>query len=231
MTVLTALQSAAVKLVSRKPTTFFQSTETLEVELCDLVNDVARDIADKGDWRDLTTLATFTGDGTTVSFDLPSDYDRMLVGQEVHSNAWETWRYTRARDLNEWTDANTVTGYAHPGMWIILGGDFKTVPAIPTGDVAKFYYISSNIVTPATGSAKAAFTADDDSFVLDERLLTLGLVWRWRQQKRLEYAEDMETYERDLATAIARDKGARVIATGPARSRWGSRFSYPGQLG
>lgn len=231
MSVLTALQSAAVKLVSRKPTTFFQSTDTLEVELCDLVNDVARDIADAHDWRSLMTLKTYTGDGTTTAFALPDDYDRMPTGQEVHSGSWEQWRYVRAKDPNEWQDILSDIGLPHPGAWFILQDQFLIYPAVPASDVAKFYYQSENFALDEDGAPKVAFTADTDTFRLDERLLTLGVVWRWRQQKRLEYAEDMATFERALAGKVKDDKGARVIASGPRRFPGDGRISYPGSLG
>lgn len=231
MTVLAALQSAAVRLVSRKPAAFFSSTNTLEVELCDLVTEAGKDIADAHDWRALTELATFTGDGSTTAFDLPSDYERMPTGQEVHSGSWETWRYVRAKDLNEWQDIISDIGIPHPGAWIMLGGQFQVYPAIPSGDVAKFYYTSKNFALSDGETPKDAFSVDTDTFRLDDRLLVLNLIWRWRQMKRLEYAEDMANYERALAGKIKDDKGARVIATGLRRFPGNVRMAYPGALG
>ena len=67
--------------------------------------------------------------------------------------------------------------------------------------------------------------------MLPERLLTLGLIWRWRAQKRQEYAEDLRNYEIALSEEIGRDKGSQIIAVGAAR--WPGRVgtSYPGPLG
>jgi hypothetical protein len=232
MTVLTALQSAGIRLVGQRLTSFFQSTDTLPVELCDLVNETARDIATKHDWRRLTLLETITGDGATTSFDLPTDYDRMLIKGDVHSSTWEQWRYHRVQDLDEWQDLQTFSAIANPGSWIILAGAFQVYPAIPTGEEAKFYYISRDIVAPTSGANKAAFTADTDTFLLDERLLTLGVIWRWRAQKRLEYAEDMANYERELEASIGKDKGSRILTSGPRRFPGGDvRLAYPRALG
>lgn len=91
-------------------------------------------------------------------------------------------------------------------------------------------YISKEWARDSSGNPKGEFTADDDEFILDNRLLRLGLIWRWRQQKRLEYGEDMQTYEIALSQAQARDKGARVIRS-PRPMRWNAQTAYPWPLG
>jgi hypothetical protein len=83
-------------------------------------------------------------------------------------------------------------------------------------------------VTPSSGSAKAAFTADDDTFVLDERLLTLDCIWRWKAQKGLEYAEHMQNAEIARSKAISDDKGPRILVQG--RRRLSLPVAYPGTI-
>src|SRR3546814_14852216 len=60
-----------------------------------------------------------------------------------------------------------------------------------------------------------------DTFLLPERLLTLGLVWRWRENKKLDATGDQEAFIKALDEYAAKDKGSRVI-----RSR--SRLRLPG---
>ena len=84
----------------------------------------------------------------------------------------------------------------------------KFYPA-PIG-TATFPYISNAWARAADGTARAWFEADTDAFTIDERLLTLGLIWRWKAQKGMEYGEDMATYEQALSQAQARDAGSRV---------------------
>lgn len=233
MSVLSAAQSAGIRLIGSKPVSLFSPTGAnlqFANELAELATETAVDIAKQHDWRTLTKLATITGDGAALAFDLPEDYDRMPVKAAVHSATWEQWRYEPARDLDQWQDILTFAGSGLPGWWIILGGQFQitqgnSVP-LGVGTQAKFYYISNQIV-----AGKTAFTADADEFVLSERLLTLGLIWRWRAQKRQEYGEDMKNYELALEKEIAHDKGSRILATGPLRVRGDFREAYPGALG
>lgn len=75
----------------------------------------------------------------------------------------------------------------------------------------------------ADGTLTGAFTADDNEFLLDDRLLTLGLIWRWKAQKGLDYSEDLQTYEIALAQAQVRDRGNFALrAPRPLRgmNRW-----------
>lgn len=232
MTVLSAAQSAMVRLVGRKPTTIFGSQDQMEVEIADLVTDVAVDIMKAHDWRALTNLHTLTGDGSETEFDLPSDYDRIVLAQRVTDTSNWLWGYTAVESLDEWmTITNSGFAAITPGWWIILGGKMQFSPAPTSGAPARFAYISKNIGRSATDAAISAFTKDDDSFVLEDRLLTLGLIWRWKAQKGLEYAEDMATYETALSQNSARDKGSQAIRKGLPNHLLGTHVAWPWPLG
>lgn len=231
MTILTAAQSAAIRLIGRKPSTFFSSTNPFELEITDLANEVARDVMKANDWRSLTKLHPMVGDGTTIGFDLPTDYDRMMVKGDVHSASWTTWTFEPARDLDFWRLLVNGLSAANPGFWIILEDQMQFQPPVASGETAQFYYISKNVVRDTDGALKQTFTTDSDSLVLDERLLTLGLIWRWRAQKRLEYAEDMANFEKALAEIAGRDKGSRMIAIGNPTWPGSASVAYPFRLG
>lgn len=235
MTFLTAAQSAAIRLIGKKPATFFSSTDKFAMEICDLANEVVSDIVKAHEWRNLISLQVMTGDGATVGFDLPSDYDRMPIKAAVYRPQWNMWHYEAARDLDQWRDLINGEPTPSPGYWFILNGQMQFQP--PLTDAAQFYYIGSNAVADTGGAPKAAFTADNDTvrFVQNagqgERLITLGLIWRWRAQKRLEYAEDMSSYEILLSQLTGTDRGSRIFAEGRAHMPGDVRSAYPRQLG
>ncbi|CDP50705.1 hypothetical protein [Devosia sp. DBB001] len=235
MTVLDAAQKAMIRLVGRRPATVFSSQEPTEMQIADLINEVAIDIMKSHEWQGLTKIATIPGDGITTKFPLPNDYDRMLAAQDIHDDVSWFWNYTPAADLNEWlTIIENGFGALSPGWWIILEDQFNFYPA-PSSE-ASYPYISNLFArsAPASGSGvitpKSAFTDDGDTFVLDERLLTLGVVWRYREQKGMGYAEDMANYELALSQAQARDRGARVIRA-PSRVFGGIGVAWPWALG
>lgn len=227
MTVLSACQSAAMRLTGATLTALYGNSDQFASELANLANEAARDIAAKADWQVLTKLNTYVGDAVTTAFNLPADYDRMLTNADVHSSTWQTARFFKAQDLNEWMDFLDTGVVGMPGAWIILGGQMNITPTIPTGETARFYYITRNY---AAGD-KSAFDNDADTFMLPEHLLTLGVIWRWREMKRFEYAADLENYATSLMEAITRDRGPRIVKAGPQRNLRGVREAYPGPLG
>jgi hypothetical protein len=230
MTVLSAASNASRLLGKGVISALLTSTDPFHVELTALCDEAATDIAKRHDWQKLLTLNTQAGDGSDTTFDLPSDYDRMPVKARVFQTSTSR-SMMPVTDLDIWLENTLQSGTAPFGEWIILGGQINIRPALGASDSAKFYYVSKNIVDPASGSNHAVpFTLDTDVFVLPERLLTLGLIWRWRQMKGLDYAEDMNSFEIALAQEIARDKGSRMIAIGRARIPDGVELAYPGTI-
>jgi len=50
--------------------------------------------------------------------------------------------------------------------------------------------------------------------LLDETLMTAGLIWRWKQSKGFDYAEDFRKYQTRVMNAIARDTESAVLDMG-----------------
>ena len=232
MSFLTAAQQASALLISKKPATFFSSTKPFEVEICALANELIADFVREKDWRRLTKLKTMTGDGVTQGFAMPDDYDHMPKGQQVHNQDWPTWNYYGASSLDEWLNYLNGEPQIIPGAWLIMDGQMQFMPIIQTGQVAQYYYISNQIVTDGFGGTRSTFSADDQGMIYPERLLTLGLIWRWRALKRLEYAEDLQNYERFKDSIAADDKGSRILMDGGKRNPWWDYGTpYPWALG
>lgn len=227
--ILDAMKSAILRLTGTEVGEVFASSDQICVEISDLVNDVATDIARSHDWQALTKVAEVVGTSAT-EYELPSDYDRMPVGSDIDDKTNWFWGYFPFDNVNEWLRYKTGQySIITPGGWIILGNKLNFYPA-PNG-TAQYPYISNRWALDEEGGAKGEFTSDSDIFLLDERLLTLGLIWRWQAQKDMAYAESMETFEIALSRAQARDKGSRVIRSSRTAPNLNARLAYPWSLG
>jgi hypothetical protein len=226
MTVLSAAQEAAIELSQTEPSSLFSTTDRFAKELRVQANKSAVAILKMYDWQALTKRAIVTGDGSATAFDLPDDYDRMVLKTNLASSA-SNIDLVRARDLDQWDYFQNHMSTTVPGYWMIMGGQIQILPAPATGVTHSYYYISKNVV----GGNKSAFSTDADTFVLPERLLTLSVIWRWRASKRLEYAEDMQNFEIALGEEIGSDKGSRILIAGVQRVPYNVRTAYPGNLG
>jgi len=211
------------------PSALFSAGDPYAIELRNVAQESADAIAKAHDWRLLTTLHTLTGDGSTEDFSLPSDYDRMPVKAALWSTE-DDQPLCPARDLDHWMDLELNGFVGAADVWIILTGQIKIKEAPAATESIKFFYQSNAIVAPLSGSNKAAFTADDDTFRLSERLLALDVIWRWRSMKKLDYSEEMTNFEIAMAQEVNRDKGSRILSMGRPRSPEDAALAYPRTL-
>lgn len=227
------MQKASIRLLSKKPGTFFGASpgQTFELEITDLVNEVAEDIAKYQDWQALVRTASVTGNGVLTEFDLPADYDRQMQVTDIQQvNSW-FWSFTHVTDINDFLFLTNRDFQAYPGAWIIYGDKLRFTPAPPSAPIAQYPYISKNWAVSAGGVSKSAFDTDTDDFALPERLLTLGLVWRWRENKGLEANGDQEAFVKALDEYAAKDGGSKVIRASSRRYWPGARIAWPWALG
>lgn len=210
MAILGALQSASTRLLGKKPGTFFGAplSSVFEMEIADLVNEVAQDIAKYQDWQALTKVALVTADGSS-EYDLPTDYDRQLLSSDLQQRTNWMWGYTHITDINDFLFQQNTGWNGVPGGWIIYGGKLRFSPA-PSGET-QYPYITKNYALGSDSTPKPQFDADTDSFVLPERLLTLGLVWRWRENKKLDASGDQEAFVKALDEYAGKDSGSSII--------------------
>jgi hypothetical protein len=158
----------------------------------------------KETWQELTRtmLLPLT---TATEYDLPDDYR-----QFVFDTAWATnqeykadfpvipegWAYLQSQDV--------ATGFVYR-IRIIN----NQIQIYNPQDGAELYaeYISKYAVSSGTGQAKERFTADDDTFGLNDDLMIMGVKWRFNKLKGMEwqadFAEWKKMYKSERATNIS----------------------------
>lgn len=231
MTVLSALQAAAPWIGLAVPDQVYSATNRTAVELQAVAGEAAKQISEEYDWPVLRKLGTIPGDGTAESFALPSDFDRWLKTSQLWSSTNTTIALSHVLDADQWL-AMDIQGIDYPyGAWISYGGEVHIKPTLADTATVKFFYARNTIVRASDDSLKAEFTADDDSFVLSERLLRLAIVWMWKAQKGTDYQEDMMNYQVALAQEIAAARGPSAFAVGKGTWPAGVNVAYPYSLG
>ena len=208
-------------------------------EMLSLANEMAQRIAyDTRDWTRLKKQATINGDGAadvngvmqgTTAFDLPADFKRMLLTANV-------WRSTNTQapmvfipDTDEWLQRRAQGFYDAHGEWTMLGGKMHILPIMAEASPPHSPYLDRNCVKLFSGGFGDNFTNDADEFVLDERLLKLGMIWQWKAQKGSPYSEDMGTYGDALVLAMGNDSPAPIIM-GRAPISANANVAYPWPL-
>ena len=235
MTVLAAIQRAAAVIGLDIPATVFGSTEREHVELTYIVKEAARFIQQAYDWQALKVLAQVAGNGATEDFDLPGDYAAQLQKASVWSSSQPGRPLEHVLDSDAWLGIVLSGLNISSGQWTIYGNQIHIRPALATGAVASYFYISKYIAVSSLGAPQTSFILDTDDSILGskgEQLLRLAIVWMWKANKGLPYAEDLKNYEIAMANEIARDKGSKILIVGQQRYSGGvdREYAFPGTI-
>lgn len=155
-------------------------------------------------WTVLQTEHTFQTASSTASYDLPSDFDRMLPWtQWDRANEWrlrgptspQGWQFVKSglaeegprRDYRIKPDSGTNKFFISP-----------TPGSGEAGETLAFEYVSQNWCEDSGGTGQAEFKADDDVVRLDAELFRLGVMWRLKAALGMDHLLDFDVFQRML---------------------------------
>lgn len=206
MSLLTLVQDVCRRVSLARPNAVMSATDEQTQQLLGLANEEGQELAARYPWQALTREARFTtiaaeSQGTIAS--LTSSGFGWILNETI-------WNRSQGRPIfGPKTPANwqLLKASFMNGPWIqyrIRGNQLLFLPQPAAGQDCYFEWQSKYWVQGASGDA-AQYGSDADLTHLDERLLTLGVIWRWKAAKGLGYAEDFNKYERAIADAMTRD--------------------------
>lgn len=206
MPLLTLVQNTCKRISIASPTQVVGNTDAQIIQLLGLANEEGSELADRGNWQALTFEATHTTLATEsqglMTAITNASFNRILVDTfwnrsmnvPVYPVSPEEWQRMKAAG---------VTG-PYPNFRI-RGNYLLMYPTPTAGQMLAFEWISNYFCQDTNGDGRTAWAADTDTGRLDEDLMVLGLTWRWKAAKGLDYAEDFNIYEAAVLDALARD--------------------------
>lgn len=207
MTMLTVVQHFCRRTNLTVPTTVYGSTDDQVLQIMAILEEEGNELSGRGDWQELTNEAVHTtlaaeSQGTITS--IASNNFRYIKS----NTAWD-----RSSNLplivTDGVDWQEVKGSVstNPRYSVrIRGGNLISNPAPSAGDTWAFEYITWNWLTDTNDANDAQyFAADSDKILLPEPIILMGLRWRWKKEKGLDYEEDFNTYEGMVKDALGRE--------------------------
>lgn len=225
MAILDVVQSIAFDVGLEVPSVIYSSTDRTWQKMGVMVNTCARQILEEYDWQRLIKTHTITGDGMASAFSMPTDYDRMVKDANLWGSSYTFYPAQQIQDFNYWLELLSYDVETWQPRWAVFGGNINVLPAIEAAETLSFGYISNGIVT---GTDTTKFTADTDTFVLDERLLRLSLIWNWKKSEGRDFQPEAQEYAEAMSRAKFKDPGARqTLISGRGRNRWPTGQVFP----
>ena len=219
MTLLTIINDAQGLLNLPVSTTVVANTGQTQKQLLALANMEGKQTADEFAWQRLIVLKSFTttatAEQTDSTADLPTD-----LGWIIHDTMFNRTTTLQVRgpiNPREWEELLAIGASVSEPRYRIYGNSIWFNPAPTAGQTCYYEYVSTNWCETSGGTGQARWAADTDVSRLPDSVMTLGIVWRWKQAKGLDYAQDFESWESAKMRASSRDGTRRRLSiTGPS---------------
>jgi hypothetical protein len=209
MSLLTIVQNAAGRLGLDIPTSVISNTNENVVSMLRLANQEGKAMARRYPWQVLTKEQTFVTTAAAVQTGaVPSDFDWIIP--DTMYNRTNKRPVSGPVNASEWQAAQATLITRVVDTFRMRGDSILITPTPAAGETIAFEYISKRWVdaSPTDGVGdKGQFSIDTDVPVIDDEIITLGIVWRFLQRRGLDYSEAMLDYEREFNQAAMRDGG------------------------
>lgn len=191
-----------------RPVTVAASTDQLARQLFSLANAELEELSKRFDWPVLTREYNFPTVAGTAQYALPGDYRKFLA-----NTIYDSTRYYQMRgslSSGEWQRVKALNLGALSCARVRIYGNPLKLNVLPTPvsvETVVFEYLSKNFAVNGAGAEQLRFSNDSDTPQIDEGLVRMGLKWRIKHAKGLEFSADLAEYEavvaREFAAALA----------------------------
>jgi hypothetical protein len=191
-------------------TRFSASTDPDNIQMVAIANRATTEIMDFFDWHGIRQYHSIAVQAGQLTYTLPSDFSSL-----VPDSIWEQ-NGTKPAELpvsdRRWYMYKSSAIGSSGSLKLRLVGNTIEFADAEEGDVIEFEYISKWLVRGSSGSAKEMFTADDDTFILNDNMLIAGIKAFWKETKVMPNAEkEMAVFYRIMNKEVAKTVGGKTI--------------------
>lgn len=209
MTLATACRSIAVRAGVEPAASWWGNPDPTAAEIVEFAQEALAHVARAHDWQALLRTHTAALPGlpeATVA--LPADYGRLVPDTVWIAGRLEPVAGPLTDDEFEYLRQGLTR--ATVPVFRIAGGRIELLAAGATAANLTLRYITSSVVAPA----RAAWGADGDAALVDERLVVLMAVALWRDAKGLDARFAGAQFNEALSRAKAQDRPLGVMSLG-----------------
>jgi hypothetical protein len=172
--------------------------------------------------------ATATAD-TSFAFGLsaypfPTDVDHLIP-----STFWDRgqrWQIEGPLSPQDWQALKQGIIASGPRRrYRVMDGQFFLDPVPYDTNSIEYEYYSYNWAQSVTGTTQSGFLADTDIYLLDDDIMILGVIWRFRMAKGLEYSQQYNAWMEAMDRYKARQASSKSL---PLNA---TVYSYPQFIG
>jgi len=203
MTILTAIQEACLALALSKPLTALDDDPTA-MRLLGFAHEAGDDIAKRGDWRRM--LETTSAAAGPIA--LPADFERLVPGGAVNIILPSPSPVRGPLSSDQMAAISSGRFGATAACYYTMRGSTIVLSRALSGETVSVDWVRRQWITDDTGTVyRLRAAADADVLLFPDRLLTKGVIWRFKRETGLQYQDEMAEWEADLAMHLRQDRG------------------------
>ena len=199
MSILSVTQNVADVVGLPRPSQVIGSTNQLARQMLGLAKRELQTLHVRN-WPVLERLYSFNTVVDQAEYGFPIDCKNIIANTAYADNVYK--RLRGGKTPGEWARLRAGIGIPDGCYRFRLSGFPLKIVLFPTPTAVEnitLEYKTINTVVDNANVQKESFTADTDTSLVPEELLELGLTWRIRHAKGLEYAEDYNNYTSRVA--------------------------------
>lgn len=199
MTLLAVAQTLSKDCGFNVPSVVVGSTDRTIVEVLCFANEVGQEIARRADWGKMASDVIVIGTGTSAPITVLAT---MLKAAEGTAAFTSTGAAIRRLSRSEWPATNSE---GVPRFFMLEGNEISFWPYLANGATATVRIQSTGWTSAGTDT----FTADTQTTLFPEELLSLGLIAKWRRQKGMAYQDQEAAFEAAMGQHASFDNAGR----------------------
>ena len=211
-TLLTEIQDFCERQMLPVPSVVVSSLDPQVVQLKAILYETGNDVAIRGDWSRLTfeeIHTTLAQEDQGNIFEITAGSINATAFRKIKERTvWDRTDRLPVYHINQddWALTKATISAMPRYRFRLLRHRFLLTPTPPAGHSLAFEWVSKWwIQDGVTGAIKERFVSDTDSFLVERELLKLGMTWRWRKAKGLDYEEEYNEFEDRLKEMLASD--------------------------
>jgi len=215
MSLLTLIQNASDTIGLPRPSSVVSSTDGNVRTLLSLAQTEGRELLERFSWPETQEETSHT----TLAAELQGEMSVIAPGFAyiINNTFWNrTLTHAVPGPLSpfEWQGLKARSATGPYSSFRIRGGKLYGYPAPSAGDNWTFEYQTKYFCESSGGTQQDSWVDDTDVGILDENLMEMGVVWRFKKKNGLDYSEDYRVYEQKLANDTARVGGKQTLDMG-----------------
>ena len=192
----------------------YSSTVPQDRQMVALLQAAGRELVSDHDWTSLVSTASITLATASVSYSLPTDFDRMIndTGWD-RTNEFPMGGGITPQRHQSWLSSGSAGPTTRKEYRLILQPASSTIyvhPAPTAADVVSFLYVRNTWVY-SNSAYVSEFATDNDTTVFNPNLLVKELKWRFMSAKGLDATDFIGECERLKSKLMAADNAPGSI--------------------